>query len=337
MADGRFDVVVIGSCFVDMISYVPHFPKFDETVKGTKFQLDFGGKAANQCVMAQKLGANTAMVAKIGNDQFGEDTIQNFKKFGVNTDFISVTDKAETGITSIAVNSSGEPAFISLAGANRHLTIEDITAAETVIRSCPVMVCDKGIPLKIAAAALQYGKKLGSRTLFNPSPKLESIPQAVYTNTDVLVLNREEGESLTEISANDFEGTKGVIVKLHQQGASHVVLTLGSQGAIASVLTSENKTPVMTHIRTSKVDVVDTTGAGDALTGALAFYMSCYPQLSLAEMVSRAVNIATITVTVHGVQSSYPTREEIDDWLFDIDAQTSEQLCLEMLSAESTS
>ena len=101
MADSRFDVVVIGSYFVDMISYVPHFPKFYETVKGTKFQLDFGGKAANQCVMAQKLGAKTAMVTKIGNDQFGKDTIQNFEKFGVNTDFISVTDKAETGITSI--------------------------------------------------------------------------------------------------------------------------------------------------------------------------------------------------------------------------------------------
>lgn len=101
MAGVRSDVVVVGSCFVDMISYVPHFPKFYETVKGTKFQLDFGGKAANQCVMAQKLGANTVMVAKIGGDQFGKDTIQNFKKFGVNTDFISVTDKAETGITSI--------------------------------------------------------------------------------------------------------------------------------------------------------------------------------------------------------------------------------------------
>ena len=101
MADYRFDVVVVGSCFIDMISYVPHFPKFYETVKGTKFQLDFGGKAANQCVMAQKLGANTVMIAKTGNDQFGKDTIQNFKKFGVNTDFISATDKAETGITSI--------------------------------------------------------------------------------------------------------------------------------------------------------------------------------------------------------------------------------------------
>jgi len=90
--------------------------------------------------------------------------------------------------------------------------------------------------------------------------------------------------------------------------------------------------PVMTYIRTLKVDAVDTTGAGDALIGALAFYMSCYPQLSFAEIVSRAVNIATVTVTVHGVQSSYPAREELDDWLFDSNAMTSEQLGLEVLS-----
>ena len=88
----------------------------------------------------------------------------------------------------------------------------------------------------------------------------------------------------------------------------------------------------MTHTRTSKVQVVDTTGAGDALTGALAFYLSCYPQLSFAEMVSRAVHIATITVTAHGVQSSYPTREQIDDWLFDTNARTFEELGLELLS-----
>lgn len=100
MAD-KFNVVVVGSCFVDMISYVPRLPQSGETIKGTKFQLDFGGKAANQCIMAQKLGAKTAMVAKIGNDQFGRDTVQNFKKFGVNTDFISVTDGADTGVTNI--------------------------------------------------------------------------------------------------------------------------------------------------------------------------------------------------------------------------------------------
>lgn len=334
MADEAFDVVVVGSCFVDLICYVPHFPKFKETVKGTKFQLDFGGKAANQCVMAQKLGAKTTMIAKIGNDQFGKDTIQNFTKFGVNTDFISATNKAETGLTSIAVNNAGEPAFISMAGANRHLTVEDIMAAETVIRSCPVMVCDKGIPLKIAAAALEFGKRLGSVTLFNPSPKLESVPNDVYVNTDVLVLNREEGESLTSISASDSEGVKKIIFELHKRGTSHIVLTLGSKGAISSVVTLDHKIPLMTHTRTSKVEAVDTTGAGDALTGALAFYLSRFPQLSFSEIVSRAVHIATITVSVHGVQSSYPIRDQIDDWLFDTSSRTFEELGLKLLSNE---
>ncbi|XP_015762165.1 PREDICTED: ribokinase-like isoform X2 [Acropora digitifera] len=281
MADARSDVVVIGSCFVDMISYVPRLPKFGETIKGTKFHMGFGGKAANQCVMAQNLGAKTVMIAKLGNDQFGKDTIHNFNRFGVNTQFISVTDEADTGVTNIVVNKSGEPAFISLAGANRHFNLADVKAAENVVKSCPVMVCDKGIPLQIAAAVLQYGKDLGSRTLFNPSPKLEYLPQSVYVNCDVLVLNKDEGLS-------------------------------------------------MMYIRTSKVNAVDTTGAGDALTGALAFYMSCYPQLSLAEMVFRAVHIATITVTKHGVQTSYPKKDELDDWLFDRDAKTCEQSGLEV-------
>ena len=140
-----------------------------------------------------------------------------------------------------AVNKSGEPAFISLAGANRHFTLGDVKAAEQLIKSCPVMVCDKGIPLQIAAAALQYGKELGSRTIFNPSPKLESLSQDVYMNCDVLVLNKDEGESLTQVSANDIEGTKQVLCKLHKWGVKQIVLTLGAEGAISSEIMSQHQ------------------------------------------------------------------------------------------------
>lgn len=97
----EFDVVVIGSSFVDMLCYTPRIPRPGETVRGSKFQIDFGGKASNQCVMAAKLGARTAMVTMIGRDQFGEDTVKNFQKHGVNTDYIFTTDKASTGVTSI--------------------------------------------------------------------------------------------------------------------------------------------------------------------------------------------------------------------------------------------
>ena len=140
----------------------------------------------------------------------------------------------------VAVNNSGEPAFISLAGANRHLSVEDIKAAELFIKSCQVVICDKGIPLNIAEAALQYSKELGKKTVFNPSPKLESLPRSIYLNADSLIVNREEGESLTNTLADDIEGAKKVICKLHQWGAKQIVLTLGSEGAISSEITSQH-------------------------------------------------------------------------------------------------
>lgn len=97
----KFDVVVVGSCFVDMIWYVPRVPVQGETVHASKFNVDFGGKASNQCVMAAKLGARVAMVAMVGNDRFGHDMIENFNKHGVNTDFIKINDQHVTGVTSI--------------------------------------------------------------------------------------------------------------------------------------------------------------------------------------------------------------------------------------------
>jgi ribokinase len=96
-----FDVVVVGSCFTDMLWYVPRVPLSGETMHATKFQIDFGGKASNQCVMAAKLGAKVAMVAMVGKDKFGYDTIENFKSHGVNTDFIKMNDQHSTGVTTI--------------------------------------------------------------------------------------------------------------------------------------------------------------------------------------------------------------------------------------------
>ena len=117
--------------------------------------------------------------------------------------------------------------------------MEDIIAAEIMIKSCPVMVCDKGIPLDIAAMTLQFGKKLGVKTLFNPSPKVNCLPQAVYLNTDVIIINRDEGESLTGISATSTQEMKTVISKIHQRGTPQVVLTLGSEGAICSEVAND--------------------------------------------------------------------------------------------------
>ena len=132
------------------------------------------------------------------------------------------------------MNKDGQPAFISMAGSNRHLAVEDITTAKAIIVSSPVLVCDKGIPLPICSFALKLGTELGSKTIFNPSPKLEKIEQSIYPNTFVMVLNADEGESLTGIPVICVESAKKVIMEIHDRGTANVILTLGANGAVCS-------------------------------------------------------------------------------------------------------
>ncbi|XP_031564436.1 ribokinase-like [Actinia tenebrosa] len=310
-----FDVVVVGSCFMDMLWYVPRVPVQGETMHATKFQVDFGGKASNQCVMAAKLGARVAMVAMVGNDRFGHDTIENFKKYGINTDFIKVNDQLSTGVTSIAVDDDGQPTFIGLAGANKAITIDDIKQASNMIRSAPVLVCDKGIPLQIALETLKLGKELGAMTIFNPSPTIEKLSLEDYGYMDLLVINASEGEGLTGIIVDSVETAKEAVKELHKKGTRKVVLTLGEDGAVF-LDDNGDQEEIVSHTKANKVNAIDTTGAGDSLLGALAYFLACYPNLPFKEIVQRSISVASFTVTSCGVQSSYPTRDELPPSLF---------------------
>ncbi|XP_020903350.1 ribokinase isoform X2 [Exaiptasia diaphana] len=312
----KSDVVVIGSCFMDMLWYVPRVPKSGETLHATKFQLDFGGKAANQAVMAAKLGARVSMVAMLGKDKFGFDTLENFKKYNVNTDFIQMEEGGTTGVTTISVDNDGQPAFIGLAGSNKSLTMEHIKLAEDLIKSTPVVICDKGIPLKISLSALKFAKDLGCRTLFNPSPTIEHLNPVEYTYISVLLINAIEGEGLTGIPVDGVETAKEVVKEIHQRGSENVVLTLGKDGAVCLEKIQGQEYDI-SYVTTSQVETVDTTGAGDSVVGALAYFLACHPSLPFKEAVRRSIAIATITVTSHGVQSSYPARQELPSYLFD--------------------
>ncbi|CAH3197373.1 unnamed protein product, partial [Porites evermanni] len=158
---GKFDVVVVGSCMTDLVSYVPRLPKAGETIHGTKFSMGFGGKGANQCVMAARLGAKTAMVAKVGNDSFGERYIENFKQNGVNTDHVSVTSEASTGVAPIAVNANGENSIVIVSGANDILSEDDVRNAKSVILSSSVCVCQLEIKPEVTHYTLSIAKKAG--------------------------------------------------------------------------------------------------------------------------------------------------------------------------------
>ncbi|XP_051880980.1 ribokinase isoform X1 [Pristis pectinata] len=306
------DVVVVGSCMTDLVSFAPRLPKPGETIHGHKFFIGFGGKGANQCIQAARLGAKAAMVCKVGNDTFGENYIENFKSNGISTEYVAQTSEASTGVASITVNDDGQNEIVIVAGANLLLNSEDLEQASNAIRCAKVVVCQLEIQTAISLEALKIAHDAGVKTIFNPAPATADLDPDFYKKTDVFCCNETEAEILTGVEVSNVEdaGKAGSI--LLEKGCSAVIITMGVKGSL--LMSLENQTPC--HIPTRKVKAVDTTGAGDSFVGALAFYMAHYPCMELEEMSRRACDIATVSIQSQGTQTSYPSRAQLPQELF---------------------
>ena len=140
------NITVVGSCNTDFISYVPRMPSLGETIVGDRFEVGFGGKGANQCVMSAKLGAKVGMVAKVGDDLFGSQTIANFKSHQVDTKFVSVAEGTSSGVAPICVTPGGENTIVIIPGANSLLTTGEVDKATDMIRVSKVLLCQLEIP-----------------------------------------------------------------------------------------------------------------------------------------------------------------------------------------------
>ncbi|GLH08925.1 Ribokinase [Gryllus bimaculatus] len=292
-------VVVVGSCMIDLVSYAPRLPRAGETLTGRKFQQGFGGKGANQCVAAARLGAETALIARLGDDSFGHEYLKALNKEGVQTGYVSITKEMHTGENQIVI----------VPGANRNLCVEDVQLAKETIEAAKVLLFQLETPVEATLAALKLAKGKGKR-IVNAAPAVLK-DTALFTESDIFCINETEAEELLKIPVKSIEDGYKAAEKFRDLGCSAVVITLGSQGAILS--TQEDPTPY--HIPVKKVQPVDTTGAGDAFLGAMAYYMAYHPQLSLKEIVHRACSVATISVQSPGTQSSFPYRNELPDAL----------------------
>lgn len=307
-----FDVVVVGSCMTDLVSQAPRLPKAGETIHGHKFFIGYGGKGANQCIQAGRLGARTAMVCKVGKDYFGDSYIQNFKNNGVSTDFVGQTDKAATGAASIIVNDQGENAIVIVAGANLLLDSEDLRAAAPAITRARVLLCQLEVRPATSLEALRMAHSSGVKTVFNPAPAVPDLDPEFYSNSDVVCCNEPEAELLTGVPVVSLEDAGKAGAVLLGRGCRSVIVTLGSEGCV--MMSVQDPTPK--HIAGQKVTAVDSTGAGDSFVGALAFFMAHHPTLPLEEMARRANHIAAISVKAEGTQGSYPFRKDLPQELF---------------------
>jgi ribokinase len=296
-------IVVVGACMIDLISYVPRFPQMGETLHGTEFRMGYGGKGANQAIMAAKLGSKVVMVSKVGDESFGAGTLENFKKNGVSTDFVYKSQEEFSGVAPIFVTPKGENSIVIVSGANNKLTAMEIEKASNEIKQSSYLICQLEIEVELSLIALRLAKKLGVSTILNPAPARSSLPEEIYKLTDIFCPNESEAELLTGKKINSMKDIEEMAKQFVTAGAKSVIITLGENGCY--VLSNG----VGKHISANKVSVVDSTGAGDAFVGALAHFLDL--GIDIFESSKRASAVATISVQGKGTQSSFPERDQL--------------------------
>ena len=299
----RPEICVVGACNLDLISYVPRLPRMGETLHGNRFHMGFGGKGANQAVMAAKLGSRVTMVAKVGKDVFGKDTLKNFERWGVITTHVHLTDKAFSGVAPIAVDTEGHNAIIIVTGANDLLTTEDVEAARPVIAGAQVLVCQLEIPLETTMAALRIAREEGVKSILNPAPARSDLPDDIYPLSDIFCPNESETELLSGLPVTSVDEAEAAGRILLKKGAGVVILTLGEQG---SLLITDKETR---HVPVASVKALDTTGAGDAFVGSLAYFLASGK--AVFDAMERANRVAVLSVLSSGTQTSFPEAKDL--------------------------
>uniref|UniRef100_A0A7G3AV23 Ribokinase n=1 Tax=Lutzomyia longipalpis TaxID=7200 RepID=A0A7G3AV23_LUTLO len=301
--DEDFDVVVLGSCIMDFISYVPRLPQVGETIHGSKFATGFGGKGANQCVAAARLGSRCVMVGKAGQDSWGIEYRDHLQREGVDITHFGLIDGQSTGIAQINVSvSDGANHIVIVVGANNSLSVPDAEAAAAKFPRARVLVCQLETPVDATIRALEL---FSGVSILNAAPALENTHRKLIELPTILCVNESEAAIMTKLPVNTVQQAKNVIRELQKMGANTVIITLGSNGAVFC----EKSSSTCIHVKISPMDnVVDTTGAGDAFIGALAHLLAKLGQqtVSLGQLVGAACEIASMSVKLPGTQSSFP-------------------------------
>jgi ribokinase len=296
------DVFVVGSINQDFVLSVDRRPEPGETVTEAQLSKGNGGKGANQAAAAALLGASVAFLGRVGDDGFGEPLIEALADKGVDTGLIEASPGSFTGTAFITLTPDGENAITVAPGANRSLSVEDVDDASDAIGDAQVMVAQMEVPFEVVLRAVEVAARRGTRALVNLAPTRE-VPQKLLEKLDPLVVNEHEAAFLLGEKVEGVEGALAAAPELLALGPKAVVITLGREGAVFSDGESTQ------HVTSPEVEVVDTTGAGDAFVGALAAKLA--KDDSLQDAVAYAVRAGAAAVTREGAQGALPTPESV--------------------------
>jgi len=302
--DKRPRIGVVGSSNIDLVTYVERMPVWGETIAAPRFEMNHGGKGANQAVAAAKLGAEVVMVSKVGDDMLGEGVLSNFKATNVGAARVRRSLGQSTGTATILVNASGDNCILIVKGANGDLTPADVEAAGEDLKVCDLILTQLEVPLETVYATLRFGKLHGVKTALNPAPALRNLDIERVRDASFLTPNETELAILTGMPVESEEEIAAAARSLIARGVETVIVTLGSRGSLLA-------TPQgLRRIAPVKVQAVDSTGAGDAFIGSFARYYAA--GLGLDAALDRATRYAADSVTKRGAQKSYATEAEFE-------------------------
>ena len=296
-------ILVVGSTMIDLVAYADRLPGDGETVIGTSYETGFGGKGANQAVMAARFGADVAMVNTVGDDGHGTAYLEKLAQEGIDTSFMRRVP-GSSGVAPIWVDAAGTNRIIVVPGANGQVLPE--VAAEAVGSFRPdVVIGQFEIPQTTTAAGFAAAREIGATTVLNPAPAAPVDP-ALLAVTDWIIPNAPEFALIAERPMGDSDDDAVVAVRAFGErlGVS-IVVTLGERGALVVPHGDAE-----TWVGAPEVTAVDTTGAGDAFVGAFAV------GIALGRTPVAAVRLgcaaAADSVTRRGTQASYADRAAAD-------------------------
>lgn len=300
------EVVVVGSLNMDLVVNVKKKPEWGETVLGENFFMGCGGKGANQAYAAAKLGANVAMVGRVGNDPFAEKLIDNLQEVGVQTTYIEKLPDKSTGVALININTDGQNSIVVAPGANNYVTPEFVQKHSDIIANAKIVLVQLEIPLESVIEVAKICNRNQVPLLLDPAPAMD-LPDELYRMVDYIVPNENEISVISGIEVSDVLSAKNASVQLLNKGVKNVFAKLGAGGV---VVTNASRT---FHLDGYKVDVVDTTAAGDAFAGALATALVKGNDLWSAAQYANTVG--ALAVTKSGAQESVPSIKEVDEFM----------------------
>ena len=293
-------VVVFGSINLDLVTRVERFPAPGETLSGSEFATHAGGKGGNQALAAARAGAEVQMYGAVGRDSFAGTATALLDAGGVDLRGVAAVD-APTGCATILVDAKGENSIVVVAGANAH--VDAMAVPDSALASDTLLVLQQEVPAEANATLIARARGLGARIVLNAAPA-RALTRELLQQIDVLIVNENEATAVAGIFGWPTLPEAFASAVTSQISELTVIVTLGAAGALCCVYGES------LHIAAPDINVVDTTGAGDAFVGVLAAGLD--GGAAQADAMRLAVAAGSLACTMHGAQSALPDRTRID-------------------------